>query len=69
MRKITDFHRRMLWAVEHAGGSYCPHDGIDPAALKMLDDLVKAKRLSVEPNDGAPPRYSLTAYGRAELHG
>lgn len=66
MRKFTSTHTILLSLIAESGGTYCPHDGIDPSAMRLLDDLVKAKRLTVEANDGAPPRYHLTAQGRSD---
>ncbi|WEJ60191.1 hypothetical protein [Devosia sp. FJ2-5-3] len=53
----------MLRLIADAEGAYCPAADLDPTAVRALHELVKAKRLTVEPNDGAPPRYVLTAQG------
>lgn len=66
MRKIDAFELHLLRLIANAGGSYCPDENAADAGQRALDGLVKAKRLSIEANDGAPPRYHLTAQGRAD---
>jgi hypothetical protein len=66
MRKITERQRQLLQIIAETGYSYCPRSDLDPRAVSDLHELVKAKRLTVETNDGAPPRYHLTAQGRAD---
>lgn len=66
MRKLNADLRLMLQLIANAGDSYCPDDSIDPARVRQLHELVKAKRLTVEANDGAPARYHLTALGRED---
>lgn len=66
MRKLTEYHRLLLGLIAESGGSYCPDIELDPSRQRLLDELVKMKRLTVEANDGAPPRYSLTAQGRSD---
>ncbi len=63
MRKLSPVQETLLRLIADAGGSYCPGADLDPAAVSALHELVKAKRMTVEPNDGAPPRYVLTAQG------
>jgi hypothetical protein len=65
MRKITLQQQVLLKLIDRTGGSYCPPDDIAPEGVRLLDDLVKAKRLAVEPTDGGP-RYHLTAQGRED---
>lgn len=65
MKKLTDIQRTYLFLIDSIGGSYCPDADSDPGAVKILNDLAKAKRLRVEPTD-ALPRYHLTAQGRAD---
>lgn len=63
MRKLSPVQRTLLRLIADAEGEYCPDVGLDPTAVRALHELVKAMRLTVEPNDGAPPRYVLTAQG------
>jgi hypothetical protein len=67
VKKLTAYQAQILRIIrdEH-GGSYCPADGFDPMHYRALDELAKSKRLTVEVNDGAPPRYHLTERGRAD---
>lgn len=65
MRKINPTQKRILYFIDQAGGSYCPGDDIGPDAIRALHELVKAKRLTVEPTDGLA-RYHLTAQGRED---
>jgi len=65
MRKLTPDLRLMLQVIANAGDSYCPDDSIDPARVRQLHELVKAKRLTVESTDGGA-RYHLTAQGRED---
>ena len=65
MRRLHPNEKELLKRIAGIGGSYCPARDLDPGEVRMLHELVKAKRLTVEPNDGAPPRYSLTALGEA----
>lgn len=69
MRKLSPVQLKLLQLIADAGGSYCPDADLDPMAVRALHRLVKAKRLTVEPNDGAPPRYVLTAQGREDADG
>lgn len=70
MKKITETQRVMLNHIYAVGGSYCPDTDLDPLGWRALNDLVKAKRLSVETYDGSPPRFNMTAQGHAEVdHG
>lgn len=66
MRRLSPVQSKLLQLIANAGGSYCPADDIDPMAVRALHELVKAKRLTVDGNDGAPPRYHLTAQGRED---
>ena len=63
MRKLSAVQKALLKLIADAGGSWCPDADLGPDAVRALHELVKAKRLTVEPNDGAPPRYVLTAQG------
>ena len=65
MRKLTPVQHKLLQLIADAGGSYCPDVDLDPMAVRSLHELVKAKRLTVEPTDG-PARYHLTAQGRED---
>jgi hypothetical protein len=66
MKKLTPLQTKLLLIIADMGGSYCPPDDLDPLGYRALHELVKAKRLTVEGNDGAPPRYHLTAQGRED---
>ena len=67
MKKITDpIQIEILHRIKNDGGTYCPSIDLDPAIVRALRELVKAKRLTVEPNDGAPDRYTLTSLGWAD---
>lgn len=68
MRKLSPGDISILQYIERIGGSYCPtYDACaEPFIVDTLNYLVRAERLSVEANDGAPPRYHLTAQGRAD---
>jgi hypothetical protein len=65
MRKLSGIQVEMLRLVWDCGGSFIPSETADASRVKVLDDLVKAKRLTVEPTDGGN-RYHLTAQGRAD---
>lgn len=65
MRKLDHDERTYLDLISRVGGSFCPHSDADPGRIKVLNDLVKAKRLRVESTDDGP-RYHLTAQGRAD---
>lgn len=66
MRKLTQIEQNAIDFVSRRGGSYCPDeaDAAEPMIMNTLRSLVRKQRLSVEANDGAPPRYHLTAQGR-----
>lgn len=66
MRKLAPFQHEILRMIDAAGGSFCPDDSTSDEAYRALHDLVRAKRLRVETNDGAPPRYHLTGQGVAD---
>ena len=66
MKRLTPRQAELLRRIKDIGGFYCPARDLDPREVRALHELVKAKRLSVEPNDGAPPRYSLTVQGEAD---
>ncbi len=66
MRKLAPYEIKLLQRIAALGGSYCPARDLDPQKVRALHELVKAKRLDVEPNDGAPPRYVLTTQGWAD---
>jgi hypothetical protein len=55
----------LLSLIADCGGSFIPTEWSDPIKIRALDDLVKSKRLTVEPTDGGN-RYHLTAQGRAD---
>ncbi len=63
MKRLTPLQYEILRMIEAAGGSFCPDDSTTQEARRALDDLVKAKRLRVEAEDGALPRYHLTGQG------
>lgn len=65
MRKLDNAQRTLLSLINMTGGSYMAPDDITPEGVRFLHDLVKAKRLTVEPTDGGN-RYHLTAQGRAD---
>lgn len=72
MRKLTTEEQNALNFVARQGGSYCPSDDAlaEPGIMDVLNSLKRKKRLSVSAEDGAPPMFSLTAQGRAEVdHG
>jgi hypothetical protein len=67
MRRLRPYEYEILRRIRRDyGGSYCPQGDLDPQHVRALHELVKAKRLTVEANDGAPPRYWLTAQGDAD---
>lgn len=66
MKKLAPYQITLLQRIAALGGSYCPPRDLDPHEVRALHELVKAKRLVVEPNDGAPPRYRLTVLGEAD---
>ena len=66
MKRLTPYQTAIIKRIKEAGGTYCPAGDLDPQHVRTLHELVKAKRLTVEGNDGAPPRYSLTAQGEAD---
>jgi hypothetical protein len=66
MRRIRPYEQEILRRIRKAGGSYCPQGDLDPQHVRALHELVKAKRLTVEANDGAPPRYWLTVQGESD---
>lgn len=68
MRKLDQVDHNTLAFIVRCGGSYCPSNDAcaEPFIMDTLDNLVRKKRLTVEANDGAPPRYHLTAQGRAD---
>ena len=66
MKKLTPVKLRLLQLIRDDGGSYCPSIDLDPIIIRSLKELVSKRRLTVEPNDGAPPRYTLTAQGEAD---
>lgn len=68
MRKLSGIRIEMLRLVLDCGGSFMPADSADPGRVRILDDLVKAKRLTVEATDGGN-RYHLTAQGREDANG
>lgn len=61
-KKLSTFETELLRRIANEGGSYCPSIDLDPGAVRVLHELVKAKRLTVEPTDG-PARYHLTSLG------
>jgi hypothetical protein len=65
MRKLSGIQVEMLRLVSDCGGSFIPAPSADPGRMKVLDDLVKVKRLTVEATDGGN-RYHLTSQGRAD---
>lgn len=65
MRKLSGIQIEMLQLVLDCGGSFIPAESADPSRVKILDDLVKAKRLRIEATD-AGPRYHLTGQGAAD---
>ncbi len=68
MRKLETNELNALRFVARVGGSYCPRNDAcaEPFITDTLNSLVRKKRLTVEANDGAPPRYTLTAQGEAD---
>lgn len=66
MKRLSPYQTEILKRIRAAGGSYCPVVDLDPQHVRALHELVKAKRLTVEPNDGAPPMYRLTVLGEAD---
>lgn len=72
MRKLTDQEHQLLRLIYRAGGSWCPDDAAwaEPAVRSTLKGLVSKKCALEQPNDGAPPRFTLTGHGMAEAaHG
>ena len=65
MRKLSGIQIDMLRLVLDCGSSFMPADTADPGRVRILDDLVRAKRLTVESTDGGN-RYHLTAQGRED---
>jgi hypothetical protein len=63
MRKLAPYQHEILRMIDAAGGSFCPDDSTSQEARRALDDLVKAKRLRIEADDGSLPRYHLTGQG------
>lgn len=71
-RRLTPIEQNALNFVSRQGGSYCPDDDAlaEPGIMDVLNSLRKKKRLLVSAEDGAPPRFTLTSQGRAEVdHG
>lgn len=66
MRKLTPLEYNILRMIAAAGGSFCPDDPTTQEAHRALNDLVKAKRLRVETDEGSLPRYHLTGQGAAD---
>ncbi len=66
MRKLSPVKLKLLQLIAQDGGSYCPSIELDPIIVRSLKELVSERRLTVEPNDGAPPRYTLTESGWAD---
>jgi hypothetical protein len=66
MKKLSPVKLRLLQLIRDDGGSYCPSIDLDPIIVRSLKELVSERRLTVEANDGAPPRYTLTAQGQAD---
>lgn len=72
MRKLTNTESNALAMIARIGGSYCPGEDAcaEPFIMDTLKSLVRKKYLTVDAEDGAPPMFRLTAYGRAEVdHG
>jgi hypothetical protein len=66
MKKLAPYQHDILRMIAAAGGSFCPDDSTSVEARRALDDLVKAKRLRVEAEDGALVRYHLTGQGAVD---
>ncbi len=66
MKRLSPVKLKLLQLIAQDGGSYCPSIELDPLIHKALRELVSERRLTVEPNDGVPPRYTLTAQGEAD---
>ena len=69
MRKLSRVEQNAVDFIARMGGSYCPDEAeaSEPMITGTLRSLVRKQRLSVEPNDGAPPRYNLTVLGRSDV--
>ena len=68
MKKLTDLQRTYLFLIDTLDGSFMPSSDADPQAIDILNDLVKAKCLTVETTDGGN-RYHLTSRGKQEGYG
>lgn len=68
-RRLSPDEARMCTLIGRAGGSWCPSDAAwaEPAVKAALKALVSKKRATEHPNDGAPPRFDLTAQGMVEV--
>lgn len=65
MKKLTDHEARLLDLIGMAGGSWCPtqEERERPEVWAALRGLERKRRLWVEAEDGAMPRYHMTAGG------
>jgi hypothetical protein len=63
VKRLSPVKLKLLQLIRDDGGSYCPSIELDPIIIRSLKELVSERRLTVEPNDGAPPRYTMTAQG------